>query len=232
MAGGPVRVRADSWQRLVADVAGDVTASSGLTGSGDTVAAVMSRPAFGVTSSSRERLSSVALIVSSLAVVAVAATFDVLAGERPDHTLSLVLVAGAVGVVRWFLRGRLRGLFSLINLAVVAQPVAHGVGELTQSTAGLMPHSHVVPEELAGLAVQLAVAALVAVVAGSEPIAVFVASTVLTVATTLARGRVPEAVAPVVRPARPENDTIPTRADEAVHCRPHRGPPALVGLTV
>jgi hypothetical protein len=165
-------------------------------------------------------------------VVAVAAAFDVLAGERPDHTLSLVLVAAAVGAVRWLLRGRLRGLFSLINLAVVAQPVAHGVGELTHTTAGLLPHSHVVPEELTSLAVQIAVAALVAVVAGSEPIAVFVASTVVTVAAALARRPVPETVAPTVRPAHRERDPVSVGTDAAVQCRPHRGPPALVGLAV
>jgi hypothetical protein len=165
-------------------------------------------------------------------VVAVAAAFDLLADERPDHTLSLVLVAGAVGVLRWLLRGRLRGLFSLINFAVIAQPVAHGVGKLTRNTAGLLPHSHEVPEELSGLTVQIAVALLVAVVAGSEPIAVFVASTVLTVASTLARGRVPESAAPALHPAGPEDETLPVEVDDTVRCRPHRGPPALVGLTV
>jgi hypothetical protein len=210
---------------------GMVAALSGITASGDTVDAVMSGRAVDVTAS-REHLRSSALIVSSLAVVAVAATFDVLAGERPDHTLSLVLVAGAVGIVRWLLRGRLRGLFSLINLAVVAQPMAHGLSDLTHTTAGLLPHSHVVPEEVSGLAVQLLIAALVAVVAGSEPIVVFVASTVLTVAAALAHKHVPETAAPVVHPARPGDEAAPTRTDESVHCRPHRGPPTLVGLTV
>lgn len=57
-----------------------------------------------------------ALVASSLVVIAVAAVFDVLAAARPDHTLSLVLVAAAVGAAR------LRGLFSLVNLAIVAQP--------------------------------------------------------------------------------------------------------------
>jgi hypothetical protein len=164
-------------------------------------------------------------------VVGVAAAFDVLAGERPDHTLSLVLVAGAVGVVRWILRGRLRGLFSLINLAVVAQPVAHGVGELAQTTAGLLPHSHVVPEELSALAVQLVVAALVAVVAGSEPIAVFVASAVVAAA-ALARADIPDGTAPVLRPTRSGSDWVPSETDAAIQCRPRRGPPAQVGLAV
>jgi len=194
-----------------------------VTGSGDTVRAV--------TTARRGRLHSAALIASALAVVVVAAGFDVLAGERPDHTLSLVLVAIAVGGLRWALRGRLRGLFTLINLAVVTQPVAHGVSEWAGGTASLLPHSHVVPEELSGLTVQVAVALLVAVVAGSEPIAVFVASTVLTVAAAVARARVPDAAAPVVLPARRERETAPDEVD-AVRCRPHRGPPALVGLAV
>lgn len=166
-------------------------------------------------------------------VVAVAAAFDVLAVERPHRTLSLVLVAAAVGTVRWLLRGRLRGLFSLINLAVVAQPVAHGVGELTHAPTGLVPHSHVVPpKEFSSLAVQIAVATLVAVVAGSEPIAVFVASTVVAVAAALARRPFPETSAPAVRPAPRERDPVPVGTDAAVQCRPHRGPPALVGLAV
>jgi hypothetical protein len=211
---------------------GTAPASSGLTGSGDTFGGVQPGAAIGVTSPRRRRRGSVALLASSLMVVVVAASFDVLAGERPDHTLSLVLVAAAVGLVRWLLRGRLRGLFSLINLAVVAQPVAHGVGELTHATAGLLPHSHVVSEEFSSLAVQIAVAALVAVVAGSEPIAVFVASAVVAVAAVLARRAVPVTLAPDVRPARPEREAVSVGTDATVQCRPHRGPPALVGLAV
>jgi hypothetical protein len=214
-----------------AGVGAGVTGLSGVPDSSDTVVPVTPGRAHGRTARTRLRPHSAALIVSSLAVVGVAAAFDVLAGERPDHTLSLVLVAGAVGVVRWILRGRLRGLFSLINLAVVAQPVAHGVGELAQTTAGLLPHSHVVPEELSALAVQLVVAALVAVVAGSEPIAVFVASAVVAAA-ALARTDIPDSTAPVLRPTRPESGWIPSETDTAVQCRPRRGPPALVGLAV
>lgn len=186
----------------------------------------------GVAWSPHGHLGSAALVASSLLVIGVAAVFDILAGARPDHTLSLVLVAAAVGAVRWVLRGRLRGLFSLVNLAIVAQPVAHGVGELTQRTAGLLPHSHVVPEDLSALGIQLAVALLVAVVAGSEPIAVFVASTVLAVAAASARMRVPETTAGVVRPARPEHQAAPMATEDAVRCRPHLGPPVLTGLTV
>lgn len=176
--------------------------------------------------SSRERRGSVALVVSSLVVVAVAAGFDVLAGARPDHTLSLVLTAAAVGAVRWLLRGRLRGFFSLVNLAVVAQPAAHGVGELTRFTASQLPHSHLVPEALPGLAVQVAVALLVAVVAGSEPLAVFVVSTVVAAGVALARHPVPENnPAWGVRLARTEHDAAPVDAQDAVRCRPRRGPP-------
>ena len=185
-----------------------------------------------VARSSRRGLSSLALIASSLTVIAVAGGFDVLAGARPDHTLSLVLVAVAVGLMRWILRGRLRGLFTVVNLAVVAQPVAHGMAELARGMAGWLPHSHVVPEELSGLAVQVSVAMLVAVVAGSEPIAVFVASTVLAVAAAIARTQVSDTAAPSVHPTRPDHEASPVGTDDRVRCRPHRGPPALGGLAV
>ncbi|MDD7967351.1 hypothetical protein [Actinomycetospora lemnae] len=175
------------------------------------------------------RVGSWALVASSLAVVAVAGTFDVLAGERPDHTLSLVLVAVAVGLLRWMLRGRLRGLFFLVNVAVVVQPVAHGVGELAQATGGLLPHSHDVPEELSGLTIQLAVALLVAVVAGSEPIVAFVATTVITAAAVVARLPVAVSTGPALLPARPDRPR-PHDDHAFTRCRPRRGPPLTVGL--
>ncbi|GAA4872274.1 hypothetical protein GCM10023203_22450 [Actinomycetospora straminea] len=173
-----------------------------------------------------------ALAASSLAVVAVAGTFDVLAGERPDHTLSLVLVALAVGVLRWCLRGRLRGVFFLVNVAVVAQPVAHGVGELIQATGGPLPHSHDVPEELSGLTVQLAVALLVTVVAGSEPIVAVVATTVITAAAVVARVPVAVPGGPALPPSRPDQRRPPDDGDASTRCRPRRGPPPSLGLTV
>jgi hypothetical protein len=172
-----------------------------------------------------------ALVASSLGVVAVAGAFDVLADERPDHTLSLVMVAAAVGVLRWLLRGRLRGLFFLVNIAVVVQPVAHGMGKLTQATAGMLPHSHEVPEELSGLAIQLAVALLVVVVAGSEPIATFVASAVITVAAAVARLPLAESVGPASAPTSPDRVRVPPDDDGLTRCRPRRGPPRGVGLT-
>lgn len=178
------------------------------------------------------RLTTAALVASSLTVVAVAAGFDVLAGARPDHTLSLVVVAVTVGVFRWAFRGRMRGLFAAINVAVVAQPVAHGMSELAAGMPIGLPHSHVVPSEVPGLAIQASVALLVAVVAGSEPIAMFVASTVLAVAAALARARVPETAVPIVRPTRPRDDAAPTGTEDGVRCRPHRGPPVLAGLAV
>jgi hypothetical protein len=174
---------------------------------------------------------SAALVVSSLVVVAVAGAFDVLADERPDHTLSLVLVATAVGVLRWLLRGRLRGLFFLVNIAVVVQPVAHGMGKLTQATAGMLPHSHEVPEEFSGLALQLAVALLVVVVAGSEPIVAFVASSVFMAAVAVARLPLAESTGPALAPVSPDRVRAHSDGDGLTRCRPRRGPPRGVGLT-
>lgn len=161
-------------------------------------------------------------------MVGVAAFFDVLAGERPDHTISLVIVAGAVGLLRWAARGRLRSLFFLLNVALVAQPVAHGMNEVTQVTAGMLPHTHDVPHDLHGLAVQLAVALLVVVVAGSEPIVAFVASTVLTVAAAVSRQPVP--AGPAVAAADTVGDRVPSEGVGRVRCRPRRGPPVGPGL--
>jgi hypothetical protein len=180
---------------------------------------------------SLRRARSLALVASSLGVVAVAGAFDLLADERPDHTLSLVMVATAVGVLRWLLRGRLRGLFFLVNIAVVVQPVAHGMGELTQATAGMLPHSHEVPEEFSGLAFQLAVALLVVVVAGSEPIATFVASAVITVAAAVARLPLAESAGLPPTPTAPDRVWVPPDDDGRTRCRPRRGPPREVGLT-
>lgn len=174
---------------------------------------------------------SLALVASSLGVVAVAGAFDVLADERPDHALSLVMVAAAVGMLRWLLRGRLRGLFFLVNIAVVVQPVAHGMGKLTQATAGMLPHSHGVPEAFSGLALQLAVALLVVVIAGSEPIAAFVASAVITVAAAVARLSLAEWAGPASTPTSPERVRVPPDDDGLTRCRPRRGPPRGVGLT-
>jgi hypothetical protein len=141
------------------------------------------------------------------------------------------MVAAAVGVLRWLLRGRLRGLFFLVNVAVVVQPVAHGMGKLTQATAEMLPHSHEVPEEFSGLALQLAVALLVVVVAGSEPIAAFVASTVVTVAVALARLPMAESTGPALASTSPDRVRVPPDDDGLTRCRPRRGPPWAVGLT-
>ncbi|MFC5142112.1 hypothetical protein ACFPK1_28050 [Actinomycetospora rhizophila] len=170
-------------------------------------------------------------MTSSLAVVAVAGAFDLLAEERPENTLSLVLVAAAVGALRWLLRGRLRGMFFLVNIAMIVQPVAHGMGKVTRATAEMLPHDHVVPDELSGIALQLAVALLVVVVAGSEPIVAFVASTVLAVAAGVARLPVAETNRPASVPAGPEQARAPAVGDGLTRCRPRRGPPYPVGLT-
>jgi hypothetical protein len=171
-----------------------------------------------------------ALVTSALGVVGVAAAFDVLAGERPHHTLSLVIVAATVGLLRWAAHGRLRGLFFLVNVALVAQPVAHGMSKVTQATAGMLPHSHDIPHDLHGIALQLAVALLVVVVAGSEPIVAFVASTVLTVAAAVSRLPVPGAADPAEVPADTDGRRIPSEGVGRTRCRPRRGPPVGAGL--
>lgn len=177
------------------------------------------------------RLRSLALLASAVGVVATAGAFDVLADERPDHTLSLVLVAVAVGALRWVLRGRLGGVFFLINVAVVVQPVAHGMGTLAQATGGILPPDHHVPEDLSGLTLQLAVALLVVVVAGSEPIVAFVAGTVMTVAVAVSRLPVCAATGPTPAPTSSGPLGPPGQSGAFVRCRPRRGPPQWVGRT-
>lgn len=167
------------------------------------------------------RVGARALAVSSALVITVAGVFDVLAGHRPHHTLSLLLLAGTVGVARRLLRGRLRGFFTLVNLAVLGPPVERGLHHLTASTA----HSPVVPEHLVALSAQIVVALLVVVVAGSEPIMVFAASRVLAAAPSCTA---PWAAATPRSAAPAEVDVAATRRDVVVRCRPRRGPPVVL----
>lgn len=109
-------------------------------------------------------------LLSVVVVVAVACGFDVVAEGLSLHLVGVAMLAIAVGAVRMVLRGRLQGLFALVNVAVLAQPAAHALTSVTHSVAAQLPHDHVVPEGLASLALQLAITLLVVLVAASEPL--------------------------------------------------------------
>lgn len=83
---------------------------------------------------------------------------------------------GVVGLIRIALRGRLQHFFVLLNITLLAQPAAHAASTLTRAAADRLPHSHVVPDGVWALGLQLAITLLVVIVAGSEPILAFVGS--------------------------------------------------------
>lgn len=177
----------------------------------------------------RERARSLALVASSLAVLAAAVGFDVLADERPTHTLTVALAAGIVGVLRYWVQGRMRGVFVAVNLAVIGQPAAHALSKLTHSV-DVLPHTHGWPQELSGLALHVAVALLVTTVAASEPVCTFVAARI--VRTLVLLTDTPPAVGPP--PSCRARRRRPTRAHRqqllsARHAR-RRGPPAALAF--
>lgn len=65
---------------------------------------------------------------ATTALVAVGA--DVLGGGRPEHTVTLAVVAAAVMVVRLGMVGRNGGLFRAVSAALVAQPALHAATKL------------------------------------------------------------------------------------------------------
>ena len=168
-------------------------------------------------------------LVSIALVIATAGGFDLLANETPTHLASVVLIATAVGVLRLVLPARLGRTFSLINLGLLAQPAAHALSKLAHVGAEELPHADGLPGDLWAVALQVAVAVLVVLVAGSEPVLVFVASSAAPVLRMLV-GRLVPADPPLVATAPCPAPRDPTEVVLA-RCRPHRGPPALAGTT-
>lgn len=108
-----------------------------------------------------------ALTGGAAITVATAVGFDVLAGERPLHTLGLAVVALVVGVLRWWAAGRDRDVLAAVSGAVVAQPALHaasklleGPGEVTASTDVLLSLTHIMIAAVAVLTVTTAAHAL------------------------------------------------------------------------
>jgi hypothetical protein len=173
------------------------------------------------------------LLVSSVLVLLTAIGFDVLAEEPPVHTLAVALAAVIVGLGRVRAQTRHREVFAAVNLAVVGQPAVHALGKMTHAGAELLPHGHGLPEGLAGVALHVAVALLVVGVAASEPLGVFVVTTVSPVLAKLIDVRPlpaigPAPVAPVafLEPRAPTHRLLFTRQA----CR--RGPPPSALLAV
>ncbi|MDD7938319.1 hypothetical protein PHK61_07800 [Actinomycetospora lutea] len=167
-----------------------------------------------------------ARVASVIAVVLVACGFDLLADESLLHVLGVALAAASVGVVRLALRGRLQGLFVVVNLAVLVQPAAHALTTLTQAGAARLHHEHVVPEHLTALALQLAITLLVVVVASSEPLLVAGRHAHLRLLRA-ALGLAPVPAPGTPRPRPPEPAARVGRPAALLRCRPHRGPPAV-----
>jgi hypothetical protein len=165
-------------------------------------------------------------MASVVAVVLVAGGFDLLADQTLLHVLGVALAAASVGAVRLALRGRLQGLFVVVNLAVLVQPAAHALTTLTQAGAARLHHEHVVPEHLTALALQLAITLLVVVVASSEPLLVAGRHAHLQLLrVVLGLTPVPAPGGPAPRPPEPADG--PAQQVARLRCRPHRGPPAL-----
>lgn len=162
-------------------------------------------------------------------VIVTAGAFDLLANETPTHLASVLLIAAAVGVLRLLLPARLGRTFALINLGLLAQPAAHLLSKLAHVGAEEFPHSDGLPDDLWAIALQIAVAILVVLVAGSEPVLMFVASSAAPILRVLV-GRLVPADPPLVGAAPCPAPRDPTEVVLA-RCRPHRGPPALAGTT-
>lgn len=85
-----------------------------------------------------------ALVVGSLGTAAAALAVDVLSGEHPTHTLALVaVVAGIAGLGR-LLAAPYRGVLTVLNGAVVAQPALHLASKWVPSV-GHHPTDHALP---------------------------------------------------------------------------------------
>ncbi|MEJ2863962.1 hypothetical protein [Actinomycetospora flava] len=163
-------------------------------------------------------------VASVVAVVLTAGGFDLLAEQTLLHVLGVALAAAAVGAVRLALRGRLRHLFVVINLAVLVQPAAHAITTLSQAGAARLSHHHVVPEQVSALALQLAITLLVVVVASSEPLLVTGRHAHLRLL-RIVLGIAPQPAPGTPRPPAPVEGAAPSV--DLLRCRPHRGPPAV-----
>jgi hypothetical protein len=171
---------------------------------------------------------SVALLVSSVTVLAVAVGFDVVADEPPVHTLTVALAAAIVGLGRFWLRGRLRGVFAAVNVAVIGQPAVHALTKLAHAGADALPHSHALPEELYAVSLHLVIALLVVAVAASEPLAAFVATTVLCALVLLTRAPRPVGPAAVLTGRRTDQNGPPRRQLLRSYSLSRRGPPVAL----
>lgn len=166
---------------------------------------------------------------SSVLVLLTASGFDLLAGETRDHVLGVAASAVAVGLMRLVLRGRMHGLFALINVALLAQPAAHALGKVADFAATQLPHEHLLPEGVPALMLQVAFTLLVVLVAGSEPILGFVSSSALLVLGVLFGLRFPaESSAATSCAVGTVSRALPLEVLFA-RCRPRRGPPASAG---
>lgn len=118
------------------------------------------------------------LLIASVLTVLGAVVSDVATGDRPVHTVLLVLVAVLVGGVRVHMAGRHAGLFAAISGAVVAQPLVHaaskGLHPLTASGhvaggAGPGSYAHLAATDvLTGLIHVLVAVAVVVMVTSCE----------------------------------------------------------------
>lgn len=169
---------------------------------------------------------------SALFVVVAALGLDVLADQDLTHVLEVGALAVAVGLVRLSLRCHLPRLFVLVNVAVLAQPAIQAITGVAHSAAERLPHGHAVDDEIWAVGLQVAITLLVVLVAASEPLLDFVASTR---AVSLAALLVFAVPAPPVPPvAQPAPEPPPGRPPQVAttRCRPRRGPPRPLGIDV
>jgi lysylphosphatidylglycerol synthetase-like protein (DUF2156 family) len=175
-------------------------------------------------------LPSVALVVSSLAVLGLAVGFDVLADEAPTHTLTVALAAAIVGLGRFWLRGRLSQVFTAMNLVVIGQPAVHALTKLTHAGADALPHSHVVPEDASAVALHVVVALLVVTIAASEPACTYVATRIVRTLVVLTRAPRPADRPSPVRPQRWDEPPALEQQQLRGRCSSRRGPPLVLAL--
>lgn len=171
-------------------------------------------------------------MASSLLVLAVAVAFDLAADEPPTHALTVGLVAGVVGLGRIWVNGRHRGLFVLVNLAVLGQPVLHAMEKLAHAGADMLAPGHEWPQPLTGVVVHGAVALFLVAVAASEPIVFAVAVTAMRALLRFAWTLPSPSAGSPSRPRRGLGARAKGRRRlDARHAR-RRGPPVAIPLAV
>ena len=106
-----------------------------------------------------------ALAVGAASTLAAAVVSDVLAGEHPEHTLSIALIVLAVAALRLVSvrrsGSRHTGLFALVNAAVVVQPATHATSKLMSGPVQPPDALHHLPADAPITGVHLLVALLV-----------------------------------------------------------------------